>query len=49
MLLNNKSVLITGAKGGLGTFVTNAFLDAGARVIEFRARLRIQISSTPRS
>ncbi len=29
MLLNNKSVLITGAKGGLGTFVTNAFLDAG--------------------
>jgi NAD(P)-dependent dehydrogenase (short-subunit alcohol dehydrogenase family) len=31
--LNNKVVLITGFNGGLGTFVTNAFLDAGARVI----------------
>ncbi len=26
-------VLITGAKGGLGTFVTNTFLGSGARVI----------------
>src|SRR4051794_39936320 len=33
MILENKTILITGAKGGLGTFVTNAFLDAGARVI----------------
>jgi NAD(P)-dependent dehydrogenase (short-subunit alcohol dehydrogenase family) len=32
-LLNEKVVLITGAKGGLGTHVTQAFLDAGARVI----------------
>jgi NAD(P)-dependent dehydrogenase (short-subunit alcohol dehydrogenase family) len=31
--LNNKVVLITGFNGGLGTFVTNAFLDAGARVV----------------
>jgi NAD(P)-dependent dehydrogenase (short-subunit alcohol dehydrogenase family) len=30
--LNGKIALITGAKGGLGTFVTNAFLDAGASV-----------------
>lgn len=33
MQLNEIVVLITGAKGGLGTFVTNAFLDAGATVI----------------
>src|SRR5260370_18244917 len=28
-----QTVLITGAKGGLGTYVTQAFLDAGARVL----------------
>ncbi len=33
MNLDNKVVLITGAKGGLGNFVTHAFLEAGARVI----------------
>jgi NAD(P)-dependent dehydrogenase (short-subunit alcohol dehydrogenase family) len=33
MDLNEKVVLITGAKGGLGSFVTPAFLEAGARVI----------------
>jgi NAD(P)-dependent dehydrogenase (short-subunit alcohol dehydrogenase family) len=32
MQLLNKVVLITGAKGGLGTYVTRAFLDAGAKV-----------------
>jgi NAD(P)-dependent dehydrogenase (short-subunit alcohol dehydrogenase family) len=31
--LNGKAVLITGAKGGLGNFVTKAFLDAGASVV----------------
>ncbi len=30
--LEGKKVLITGAKGGLGTFVTEAFLKAGASV-----------------
>jgi len=30
--LENKIALITGAKGGLGNFVTKAFLDAGATV-----------------
>jgi len=30
--LSGKCALITGAKGGLGTFVTQAFLDAGAKV-----------------
>ena len=33
MELHDKVVLITGAKGGLGSFVTPAFLEAGARVI----------------
>ncbi len=32
MILENRVVLITGAKGGLGTYVTNAFLEAGAAV-----------------
>jgi NAD(P)-dependent dehydrogenase (short-subunit alcohol dehydrogenase family) len=30
--LENKTALITGAKGGLGTFTTKTFLDAGASV-----------------
>src|SRR4051812_3627867 len=29
---SKKIILITGAKGGLGNFVTKAFLEAGARV-----------------
>ena len=32
MELQGKVVLITGAKGGLGTPVTNLFLQSGARV-----------------
>jgi NAD(P)-dependent dehydrogenase (short-subunit alcohol dehydrogenase family) len=32
MDLQGKVVLVTGAKGGLGTFVTQAFLSAGAKV-----------------
>ena len=31
--MEGKVVVITGAKGGLGSFVTQRFLDAGARVI----------------
>jgi NAD(P)-dependent dehydrogenase (short-subunit alcohol dehydrogenase family) len=31
-MLEGKIAIITGAKGGLGTHVTNAFLDAGATV-----------------
>ena len=38
--LEGKIALITGAKGGLGTAVTNAFLDAGARVIGVSRSIR---------
>src|SRR5882724_5656722 len=31
--MNGRTVLVTGAKGGLGAHVTQAFLDAGATVI----------------
>lgn len=31
--MTGKIVLVTGANGGLGTYVTQAFLDAGAKVI----------------
>jgi NAD(P)-dependent dehydrogenase (short-subunit alcohol dehydrogenase family) len=31
--MDNQVVLITGANGGLGTFVTQAFLEAGAQVV----------------
>jgi NAD(P)-dependent dehydrogenase (short-subunit alcohol dehydrogenase family) len=31
--MENQVVLITGAQGGLGTFVTAAFLEAGAQVV----------------
>jgi NAD(P)-dependent dehydrogenase (short-subunit alcohol dehydrogenase family) len=45
MLLSDKVVLITGANGGLGTAVTNAFLQAGARVAG--ASKKIQNSEFP--
>jgi NAD(P)-dependent dehydrogenase (short-subunit alcohol dehydrogenase family) len=31
--LEGKVALITGAKGGLGSFITQAFLAAGAKVV----------------
>jgi len=31
--LEGKVTLVTGAKGGLGSFVTEAFLAAGAKVV----------------
>lgn len=31
--MKGKIVLVTGANGGLGTYVTQAFLDAGATVV----------------
>ena len=33
MLENQPVILITGAKGGLGSFVTQAFLESGAKVV----------------
>ncbi|MEI9975522.1 MAG: SDR family oxidoreductase [Ignavibacteriota bacterium] len=37
--MDNQVVLITGANGGLGTFVTAAFLEAGARVVGTSRRI----------
>ena len=37
--MENQVVLITGANGGLGTFVTAAFLEAGARVVGTSRRI----------
>jgi NAD(P)-dependent dehydrogenase (short-subunit alcohol dehydrogenase family) len=37
--LENRVVLITGANGGLGAFVTNAFLRSGARVVGASRRI----------
>jgi NAD(P)-dependent dehydrogenase (short-subunit alcohol dehydrogenase family) len=45
MELDNKVVIITGANGGLGTSVTKAFLEAGARVVG--ASLSIAASEFP--
>ena len=38
--MNGKVVLVTGADGGLGTYVTRAFLDAGATVVGASRRIR---------
>lgn len=38
-MLENNNVLITGANGGLGSAVTRAFLDAGARVVGVSRRI----------
>lgn len=45
--MKDRIVFITGANGGLGTSVTNAFLRAGARVIG--ASLRIKAADFPQS
>jgi NAD(P)-dependent dehydrogenase (short-subunit alcohol dehydrogenase family) len=44
--LEGKIVLVTGAKGGLGTFVTESFLAAGARVIGVSRSIQAGDSST---
>jgi NAD(P)-dependent dehydrogenase (short-subunit alcohol dehydrogenase family) len=38
--LKKRVVVVTGAKGGLGTFVTEAFLAAGARVVGVSRSIR---------
>lgn len=46
--LAGKTALITGAKGGLGTFVTRAFLDAGADVYGTSRSIRTDDFDHPR-
>src|SRR5207245_4171657 len=38
--MKGKIVLVTGANGGLGTYVTQAFLEAGATVIGTSRKIR---------
>jgi len=38
--MNNKIAVVTGANGGLGTFVTQALLDAGATVVGVSKTIR---------
>jgi NAD(P)-dependent dehydrogenase (short-subunit alcohol dehydrogenase family) len=46
--MNDKVVLVTGANGGLGTYVTQAFLDAGAIVIGTSRKIDQSNFSSPR-
>src|SRR5471030_2424914 len=45
--LEGKVTLITGAKGGLGNFVTEAFLAAGAKVVGVSRSIRAADFSHP--
>ena len=45
---NNRIVLITGAKGGLGSFVTEAFLAAGDTVVGTSKSIQASDFSNPR-
>ena len=46
--LDQKVALITGAKGGLGSFVTEAFLQAGATVVGVSRSIQASDFSNPR-
>ena len=46
--MKGKIVLVTGANGGLGTHVTQAFLDAGATVIGTSRKIQQSDFSSPR-
>jgi NAD(P)-dependent dehydrogenase (short-subunit alcohol dehydrogenase family) len=46
--LNNKVALVTGASGGLGNFVTEAFLAAGAAVIGVARSIQPSAFADPR-
>ena len=46
-ILESRVTLITGAKGGLGTFVTEAFLGAGAKVIGVSRSIQARDFSHP--
>jgi NAD(P)-dependent dehydrogenase (short-subunit alcohol dehydrogenase family) len=45
--MKGKVVLVTGANGGLGTYVTQAFLDAGATVIGTSRKIQQADFSSP--
>jgi len=45
--MKGKVVLVTGANGGLGTYVTQAFLDAGATVIGTSRKIQQSDFSSP--
>lgn len=45
--MKSKVVLITGANGGLGAYVTQAFLDAGALVVGVSRRIQASDFSSP--
>jgi len=46
--MKDKVVLVTGASGGLGSYVTQAFLDAGATVIGASRRIQQSDFDNPR-
>ena len=45
--LEGKVTLITGAKGGLGAFITEAFLAAGAKVVGVSRSIQASDFRTP--
>jgi NAD(P)-dependent dehydrogenase (short-subunit alcohol dehydrogenase family) len=45
--MKGKVVLVTGANGGLGTYVTHAFLDAGATVIGSSRKIEQSAFASP--
>ena len=45
--MKGKVVLVTGANGGLGTYVTQAFLDAGATVVGTSRKIQQSDFSNP--
>lgn len=47
-VLEDKIVLVTGASGGLGTYVVNALLEAGATVTGVSRRIRAADFDSPR-
>jgi NAD(P)-dependent dehydrogenase (short-subunit alcohol dehydrogenase family) len=47
-VLENQIVLITGARGGLGTDITKAFLKAGARVVGSSRKIADSDFAAPR-
>jgi len=46
--MNGKIVLVTGANGGLGTYVTKAFLEAGATVVGTSRKIQQSEFNSPK-